>query len=256
MRKLKPIMILMMCFLLPGMMSSSALAWTTEAAIIVSWDDADDQDGIRPATLDTVLLRDGKEFTTFTLHDANGWKIVFEDIPEIDYEGNSYTYTFKVIDLPGYTAETGTTDEGYFTITYTHEPVMYDIAVTKVWDDMENAAGLRPASVNVQLLKNGAAAGELTLDESNDWTGVWETQPKCAAGKEIAYTVVETAVPEGYSTHVTGSAEDGFAITNEYVPDSALPDTGDDSGIAMWIALLGVSLGALSMLGMKKRRAG
>ena len=248
-------MILTLCFLMLGMMSSAALAWTTNAAIIVSWADADNQDGIRPAKLETVLLRNGKEFAPATLSIENGWKVMFEDLPEKDYEGNPYTYAFKVIDLPGYTAETGITDEGYFTIIYTHEPVMYDIAVTKVWDDMDNAYGLRPESVNVQLLKNGAAAGELTLDDSNNWTGIWEEQPKCSAGEEIAYTIVETAVPEGYSVHISGSAEEGFVVTNEHVSDSALPQTGDDSGIAMWIALLSVSLGALAMLGMKKRRA-
>ena len=62
------------CCLLLGMLSSTALAVITSVGIqIESWQDAENQDGIRPDQVDMILLRDGKEYTRVPLSDMALW---------------------------------------------------------------------------------------------------------------------------------------------------------------------------------------
>ena len=45
-----------------------------------------------------------------------------------------------------------------------------DLEASKVWDDQDNQEGLRPASVEFQLYKNGKAQGKpVTVSAATDW---------------------------------------------------------------------------------------
>ena len=93
---------------------------------------------------------------------------------------------------------------------------------------MNNADGIRPDSIEVQLFAGeSAVAGvkTLTLSAANGWTGYWEDMPQYNnEGQEILYrvAVVETAVMseiEGtgkYSSVCEGNAKDGFVITSTH----------------------------------------
>ena len=50
-------------------------------------------------------------------------------------------------------------------------------------------------------------------------THTWSELPKYEAGAEINYTVDEPSVPAGYTKAVTGSASNGYTITNTHVPE-------------------------------------
>ena len=102
------------------------------------------------------------------------------------------------------------------------------IGVSVKWDDMNNADGIRPDSIEVQLFAGeSAVAGvkTLTLSAANGWTGYWEDMAQYNnEGQEILYrvAVVETAVMseiEGtgkYSSVCEGNAKDGFVITSTH----------------------------------------
>ncbi|MCL1810074.1 MAG: Cna B-type domain-containing protein [Clostridiales bacterium] len=80
------------------------------------------------------------------------------------------------------------------------------VNVTKVWDP----ANGHPDSVTVQLYRDGEPYGSPeTLNANNNWTFRW-TELK----KDNTWTVDEPDVPKGYVKKVTGSATDGFIITN------------------------------------------
>ncbi len=92
------------------------------------------------------------------------------------------------------------------------------LTVSKQWDDSDNAAGKRPASVTVHLCQNGVALqGEdatVVLNEANGWSYTWKDLP-IAGG---TYSVVEDAV-EGYDANVSDIwlGEDGtwyVSVTN------------------------------------------
>ena len=146
---------------------------------------------------------------------------------------------------------------------YTGELPTRDIEVNKTWE------GDALDSVTVHLYADGVDTGlSQELSAGTDWHAVFEGVDRFnpdKPGEEIEYTVVED-VPEGYSCAVSGSADEGFTITNTQTPPekpdtpvppappkrTVLPPTGDASVIAAPAAgLLGAALVAIS-----KRRKG
>ena len=81
------------------------------------WDDADNQDGLRPASVTVTLLADGTATNqTLTLSEANNWQDQFT----IADPQENVTYSVQEASVEGYTSTiTGTAAEG-FTITNTH----------------------------------------------------------------------------------------------------------------------------------------
>ena len=87
----------------------------------------------------------------------------------------------------------------------------------KVWDDVDDAEGIRPTELKVTL-SNGT---EVTLTAEDGWTATVSNLTKYDEdGEEIEYTWEEdtTNLPEGYTFN--GSSKEGTltTITNTYVP--------------------------------------
>ncbi len=204
------------------------------------WEDADNQDGIRPDQVRVQLYADGKvSGDAVTLKKENNWAYTWEDIPKY-HAGTTTEIVYSVdevktgvitgTDGPGTYAfaVTGDMAEG-FTVTNTHTPVKTTVTVTKVWSDSNNQDGIRPSSVQVQLKANGADKGEpVTLDMGNSWKYTWENLLKYAGSTTaITYTVEEvtTAIitgtdgPGTYAYEVTGDAAKGFTVTNTHTPE-------------------------------------
>ena len=97
-------------------------------------------------------------------------------------------------------------------------PETTTVAGTKIWDDADDLLQMRPESVTVQLYADGTAVEgkTLTLNAGNNWTGTFTDLPVNKNGQPIVYTVDETAVPFGYTKAITGTAADGFTITNTH----------------------------------------
>jgi uncharacterized surface anchored protein len=91
--------------------------------------------------------------------------------------------------------------------TITNEPLKTNIKVVKKW------VGEKKDSVTVKLLANGEVKDEITLNNENEWTHLFENLREYKNGKKISYSVEEVEV-EGYSTKITGNEKDGFEITN------------------------------------------
>ena len=99
-------------------------------------------------------------------------------------------------------------------------PPVTECSVTKVWADNDNAAGMRPASVTVQLMSGDYTVGvPITLSEANGWSYTWTL----LAG-DTEYYVAEVEVPEGYASVVTGSGNN-FTVINTY---TELPPPPED----------------------------
>jgi len=78
-----------------------------------------------------------------------------------------------------------------FTLETVENPVpVVSVTVRKVWNDANDAAGLRPASVKM-VLSNGEV---YTLNESNNWTVTVQDLPKYVNGKLAQYTWTEKTV--------------------------------------------------------------
>lgn len=101
------------------------------------------------------------------------------------------------------------------TIAFTNTRATTSVTATKTWDDEGNKYNLRPASITLQLMAGDTASGDpVTLNADNNWSYTWNNLLKCDSnGNAITYTVTETAVP-GYTSAVTGTAANGFTVTN------------------------------------------
>ena len=195
---------------------------TTSVSGTKTWDDADDQDGIRPSYLFVHLYANGAHAATTTVTAQGGWTWTFDDLPKYK-NGSEIRYMVRESTPEGYTA----TVNGY-DITNTHEPETIDIAVRKVWDDGHDQDGIRPDSVGIALRASGGLVGRRTLDPSNGWSCTFTGLPKYEGGQEISYVLREDTV-EGYSTYVSGTASTGFTLINVHEPE-----TISVSGTKVW----------------------
>ena len=113
--------------------------------------------------------------------------------------------------IKDYVISHDTTNKVEFTII--NRPDRTEIPVEKVWNDNKS----QHDSVIVKLYAGETDTGNtLELNEANSFKGKFTSLSKTdASGKPIVYTVKEAAVP-GYKSVVTGSAAEGFKITNTY----------------------------------------
>ena len=204
-----------------------------------TWEDENDQDGIRPDKIllklyadgsyvedeDRVVTGTGKEWT-YSWSGLDKYRPGTKQKEEIVYSVKEYTVTGE--DIEGYEATFGEFKEKRLDITNSHTPEETSIAVTKVWDDANNQDGLRPEELTVTLWSQTESETAKTQEESvtlngeNSWTAQWTDLPAYRGGKAITYTVTENAV-EGYNNGqaavATGSQETGFTFTNKHEPE-------------------------------------
>jgi len=180
------------------------------------WNDEMNKAGMRPGYVTVDVFRDGIHIRSVTLSDANDWLHVFTMLPLTG------TYTVKEQPVKDYKAEYVEVPEGYLIFnTYTGTPgggtdpeppapEKAHIVVRKVWDDDNDAAGKRPASVTVQLIEGGTVIRTAGLSAANRWEYTFT-----ALDPTKSYTVKEIAVTD-YTATYTGDAASGITVTNTY----------------------------------------
>ncbi|MGV4325060.1 Cna B-type domain-containing protein [Trueperella pyogenes] len=179
-----------------------------------TWDDANNQDGKRPESITIRLLKNGVEADSRTVTAAQKWAWSFTDLPKFD-KGQEIVYTITEDAVSGYSAKMS----GY-NVTNTYTPGKTSVGVAKSWQDRHDQDGLRPESVQVQLLADGkpVEGKVLTLKAANNWAGTFTELEEFKAGKKIAYSVAEVSVPKGYTSQVAGDATRGYTVTNTHTP--------------------------------------
>lgn len=183
--------------------------------ISVIWDDNNDQDGIRPDTVNIKLKGNDKLVDSSELNEDVEWKHSFTKLP-VRENGNEITYTAEENEIPGYTTSIEKTDTGYvFTNTHISETVT--VTVDKVWKDAENQDGLRPDAIHIRLISNDIEK-DAYLDAESDWHLDFEGLPKYRDhGILNEYSVQEVDV-DGYTSTVTTKDGYAFTIENDHVP--------------------------------------
>lgn len=132
------------------------------------------------------------------------------------------------------------------------------IDVEKVWEDWNDADKVRPTEIVVSLKADGVVVRRATLSAKDGWNFTFEKLPVFDKSHKIIYTVSEetielTNLKDLYDVVITGSAEEGFVITNYYSPKGGdNPPTGDK--IYLSISILITSLiGVISCIYLNKR---
>ena len=180
-------------------------------------------DGKRPASVELELYADdaatGKKATT----DAN-WKVEFTQLDKYTKDGNLIKYSVKENNVNEYYTDSYSTpvvEGNHTTITVTntlkYEMIKISVEATKVWDDGDNKAGVRPNSVEFELYANKVTTNTKQTVSKVENSNVWKTtfeglQKYTADGEEIIYTFKEVTIPDGY-----------VATVNNNVITNALP---------------------------------
>ncbi len=190
---------------------------------------------------------------------------VYTDTAEGTIEANE---TEKVAYRNGQSGDDGG-DVPHYDPTPDSEPITNttNIAVGKVWMDSDNADGIRPSSVTVQLYRNGVAYGNpVTLSEANDWWYRWDHLEK-----DASWTVDELDVASGYEKGFAKNAVNAWVIVNTHEAQTASTvtennaedgglhinaHTGDEGNLILWLVIM-VAAGVGAVAGFviyRKRR--
>ena len=224
------------------------------------WKDNNNQDGKRTTSVKVQILNGEKVVQEIEVSEATGWKFESNKLPKYE-NGKEIKYTVKETAMTEYKATITTDKDGKYTITNEHTPEKTSVKGHKIWKDEDNKDGIRPASITVKLLADGKETGQTaTVSETSGWTYEFTGLDRYQEGKEIAYTVEEVNVPDGYTASV-----EGYNITNTHTPEKPrpgkpnepgkpkkggeLPNTGSESNqvaLVAGIALLGLGTGFLA----------
>lgn len=225
------------------------------------WKDNNNQDGKRTTSVKVQILKNDKEVVQeIEVSEATGWKFESKALPKYE-NGQEIKYTVKEVAVASYETIITSEKDGKYTITNEHTPEKTAVKGKKIWKDEDNKDGIRPSSVTVKLLADGKETGQTaTVSETSGWTYEFTDLDRYQEGKEIAYTVEEVNVPDGYTASV-----EGYNITNTHTPEKPtpgkpnepgkpkkggeLPNTGSESNQAALVAgfaLLGLGTGFLA----------
>ena len=134
-----------------------------------------------------------------------------------------------------------------------------EVSVTKIWSGDDDSL-VRPVSITVYLLCDGAVYDSVTLNRRNNWTYIWQGLPA-----DHLWRVSEAQVPQDYTVLVHRNGND-FVIVNTYdrpeeyeeIPDDDVPldkPKLPETGTLQWIVPLLLGAGAvLFLLGLLRRR--
>lgn len=126
-----------------------------------------------------------------------------------------------------------------------------ELKVSKLWKG-DGGSLARPATIEIEIFRNGTSYQMATLSENNHWTYTWSTKDDGSDWK-----VVERNIPTGYTMTIE-ERETSFVLTNTLnrdVPDNPdSPQTGDTSNIMLWVILMIVSGSMLIILGITGKR--
>lgn len=224
------------------------------------WKDNNNQDGKRTTSVKVQILNGDKVVQEIEVSEKTGWKFESKKLPKYE-NGEEIKYTVKETAMTEYKATITTDKDGKYTITNEHTPEKTAVKGHKIWKDEDNKDGIRPASITVKLLADGKETGQTaTVSETSGWTYEFTGLDRYREGKEIAYTVEEVNVPDGYTASV-----EGYNITNTHTPEKPtpgkpnepgkpkkggeLPNTGSEPNqvaLVAGIALLGLGTGFLA----------
>ncbi|RID95217.1 Cna B-type domain-containing protein [Streptococcus constellatus] len=179
------------------------------------WEDANNQDGKRTATVKVQILK-GKEIVDeIETSEEKGWG--FESKPLPKYEnGQEIKYDVKEVAVESYEKPiVEKSQDGKYTITNKRTPEKVKLTGQKTWNDSNNQDNIRPTEIKVRLLADGKDTGKMaTASAATGWKYSFEGLDRYKAGKEIVYSVEEVDVPKGYQSKVNG-----MNLVNSHTPE-------------------------------------
>ncbi len=157
-----------------------------------------------------------------------------EDIEDARFEGWYEDEDFETrfdegaeVSLPAVTNLAGTAE-----IIKAYARYVIDLAVSKIWNDGNNADGIRPNSIQVDLYAGEGENRQKTdlsviLNSANNWSSLFEKLTAFdIGGNRIVYSLEESVIPNGYTASVVQTGN-SVTITNSHTPTPVVPVVPD-----------------------------
>ena len=216
------------------------------------------------STLETYILANGikEEFSAVT--DAEG-NVFFDTLKpglylaiteRIMQDETIYVFDAAIISLPGLGADGLWQYQVHVTaksevIPPSEDDEKIERKVVKLWKG-DNGRTVRPATIEVEIFRNGISYQTVTLSEDNRWAYTWSAKDDGSDWK-----VVERNIPVGYTMTVDERGT-SFVLTNTFVQDVPntpdMPQTGDTANIMLYVIVMIVSGSMLIILGITGKR--
>ena len=215
------------------------------------------------STLEAYILASGSSPDTNTATDSEGKATFDELVPglylaitdRVAQDDKIYVFDSALIALPGlgtdglwqYQVEVTSKSQIIFP---SEDDQDIELKVLKLWKG--DYSSMRPATVEVEIFRNGISHQTVTLSEDNHWTYTWSVKDDGSDWK-----VVECNVQAGYTMTVE-ERENSFTLTNTYnrdIPDDPdSPQTGAALNIMLCFVLMIISGTMLIILGIIGKR--
>lgn len=218
--------------------------------------------GEHPDSVQVQLYQDGAKYgQAVTLTAENNWTHTWTKLEQ------DHTWTVDEPTVPdGYKKSIKGNAETDFVITNTKNdvtkpvPDTVTISGSKTWIHGSNAEKLRPSSITVFVMDGSYVVRQRVVTSANAWQWSFTLPKYDDSGKEIAYTIDESAV-NNYSKRV-----DGYNLINTYTPDSGdngnqnnsgnnggsgtseVPKTDDPNNMVPWFVMIILSAFSLRWL--------
>ena len=244
---------------------------TTAVRVNKVWNDSNNQDGIRPASVVVSLLANGQATgQTVTLDASNNWTAEFTGLPEFE-AGRKISYTVDELNVPaGYTKAIAANGDNDFTITNSHtvvpkkpeQPQNPQPEQPTTPTQPKNPANETPENPNDNSQKNdfkdkkhtGSKNPNADNSKKSDSSSAHPNRntltDKTTVSKHES-TKVQTRTPK--SASVTGQpAQSVQGQGHGHGKNTGLPQTGDQSAAGLMGLILAV-MGLLVLAGTRRR---
>ena len=161
----------------------------------VKWEDADDQDGLRPGEIEVLLMADGKQIARKTVSEEDGWTYSFDSLPEYT-NGTKIRYSLDAAPVSSYEIH-----EESGSLICVHDPKTISLQGRILWAGEKSSASLRPKTVSLTLLSDGRIQKTVKVTKQHGWSFSLPSLPVYSHGKEICYTL-EAGSIAGYKESV------------------------------------------------------
>lgn len=184
-------------------------------SVNIVFDDQDNADLNRPESVTVYLYANGAEMDSAIITADDGWTHTFNELPKY-LDGHPINYSITEDPVEWYVSNTNG-----FTIINTYAPETTSADVVKIWDDNNNALGMRPSSI-AMTLSNGQT---VVLSEANNWTAVINDLPTHINKELVSYTWTEQTVPN-YTQKNVSQQNNTTTFTNAPDANPDLPPEG------------------------------
>lgn len=193
--------------------------WALDIKVKKEWEDENDNDRVRPESVEVHLIREGVDTgRKLTLDETNNWSGVFDHVLMFDEDGNRIYYSLNENPVEDYVSRIEY-DSQNMTLINTRETEKVEIPFIKIWTSEEPAGWEQniPSFIKVKLYADGVYTGEMKTvrpNQNGSWSGVFTGMNKYKDGVEVNYTI-EEEVPRDFISIIDQETK---IIKNVYYP--------------------------------------